>query len=429
VPTTNVMFMQSQTFYGADSAQQGLIMRNLDRRHWRVHVACNAGEQGGQSSSLESLRRIPDIHVRLTDFQTGLGGVGSTADKALAALRRAPSLLKTITGLTRYVRREQIRIVHCTEKPRDAFLGYVVSKLGGARCVIQVHVKAEPWISRLVRWAMQRSDLIAISEFVRRSLLDMGYSSRRMHVVLNALDVGRWDDQLGGVDEAGWNARDDGVEIRAEFGVAPATQLLAIVSRLNPWKGHVDLIRALGVVRRHYPDFVLLIVGESDTMDPSSPRFFDFDAIKALIDELDLRENVIFAGYRRDVPRIMAACDIYTMPSFEEPFGMVYLEAMALAKPVVSLDNGGTPEVVLHGETGLLSPAGDIEALAANIRTLLEDPELRSKMGERGRARVETAFNAARLARDVERVYQSALGIPVSDELSDKPTEDVGNEV
>jgi glycosyltransferase involved in cell wall biosynthesis len=403
------MFMQSQTFFGADSAQHGLIMRNLDRRRWRVHVACNAGERGAQSSSLQTLLRIPDVHVRPTDFQTGLGDARSKSGKVLVALRIAPSVLMTVTRLARYVHREHIKIVHCTEKPRDAFLGYVVAKLGGARCIIHVHVKADPWISPMVRWAMRRAELIAISEFVRGSLIEMGYSSRRIHVALNSLDVTIWNDQLGGIDERGWSLSHDGAEIRGEFGIPASKPLLLSVSRLNPWKGHLNLVRALGIVRHHDPNFVLLIVGESGTTDPSQPSFFDFDAINALISQLGLRESVIFTGYRRDVPRIMAACDVYTMPSFEEPFGMVYLEAMALAKPVISIDNGGTPEVVLQGETGLLSPPGDIEALAMNIQTLLDNPELRAKMGEQGRARVVSAFNPARLAGDVERIYETTL--------------------
>jgi glycosyltransferase involved in cell wall biosynthesis len=103
----------------------------------------------------------------------------------------------------------------------------------------------------------------------------------------------------------------------------------------------------------------------------------------------------------------MAAADIFAMPSFHEPFGLVFLEAMAMKRPVVALDNGGTPEVVEHGQTGLLSPARDVNALASNILTLLRDPALRARMGELGRRRVETLFSPGRLARDVERVYAS----------------------
>jgi glycosyltransferase involved in cell wall biosynthesis len=105
----------------------------------------------------------------------------------------------------------------------------------------------------------------------------------------------------------------------------------------------------------------------------------------------------------------MAACDVFTMPSLEEPFGLVYLEAMAMQRPVVSLDNGGTPEVVEHGLSGLLSPPRDIDALARNIVLLLRDPALRARMGAHGRSRVLEYFNVGRMAQDAGAAYEAVL--------------------
>jgi glycogen(starch) synthase len=109
------------------------------------------------------------------------------------------------------------------------------------------------------------------------------------------------------------------------------------------------------------------------------------------------------------VAAIMAACDIYAMPTFEEPFGMVFLEAMALAKPVVSLDSGGVPEVVEHGVTGLLSPPKDVATLADNISRLIDDQALRRTLGVNGRARLLQNFGPDRLAADMEDVYCRVL--------------------
>ena len=95
------------------------------------------------------------------------------------------------------------------------------------------------------------------------------------------------------------------------------------------------------------------------------------DELRALAAELGIADNVIFLGLRSDVPRLMAAVDLFAMPSFEEPFGLVYAEAMAMKKPVIAIDSGGTPEVVEHGKSGLLSPEGDDAALAANIKRLI----------------------------------------------------------
>jgi glycosyltransferase involved in cell wall biosynthesis len=131
--------------------------------------------------------------------------------------------------------------------------------------------------------------------------------------------------------------------------------------------------------------------------------------LKQLASELKLSEHVIFTGGRSDVPRIMAACDVFTLPSFEEPFGLVFLEAMAMAKPVIAIDNGGTPEVVEHGRSGLLSPAWDIPALAGNISQLLRDPLLRARMGQYGRERVLGYFNAKRMATEAARAYEAVL--------------------
>jgi glycosyltransferase involved in cell wall biosynthesis len=88
----------------------------------------------------------------------------------------------------------------------------------------------------------------------------------------------------------------------------------------------------------------------------------------------------------------------------------VYLEAMAMKKPVVSLDDGGTPEVVEHGRSGLLSPYRDIAAFASNVVLLLRSRETRDRMGEYGRARVLSYFNAERMARDAGTAYQALLG-------------------
>jgi glycosyltransferase involved in cell wall biosynthesis len=131
--------------------------------------------------------------------------------------------------------------------------------------------------------------------------------------------------------------------------------------------------------------------------------------LRQLAAQLDVTEHVVFTGERSDIPRVMAACDVFILPSFEEPFGLVFLEAMAMGKPVVALDNGGTPEVVEHGRSGLLSPPWDIPALASNITTLVRDPELRLRLGRQGRERVLQHFNAPRMARDAERAYAAVL--------------------
>jgi glycosyltransferase involved in cell wall biosynthesis len=128
--------------------------------------------------------------------------------------------------------------------------------------------------------------------------------------------------------------------------------------------------------------------------------------LKALVAELGISDNVIFTGQRSDMPALMAASDVFALPSYEEPFGLVFLEAMAMKKPVVALDSGGAPEVVEHGKSGLLSRPGDLETLSKNLLTLLRSPALGSRMGEYGRQRVEARFTGNRMAEDTATVYE-----------------------
>ncbi|MGZ3714079.1 MAG: glycosyltransferase family 4 protein, partial [Ktedonobacterales bacterium] len=172
--------------------------------------------------------------------------------------------------------------------------------------------------------------------------------------------------------------------------------------------GHSELLKALALVKERNPSFRLLIVGEDDPRATPGGRSYTAE-LNDLMRDLDLTEQVIFTGFRSDVASILAASDIYAMPSFEEPFGMVYLEAMAMKKPVVALDNGGTREVVEQNVTGVLSPPRDSSALAQHILTLLDNRELREQMGTRGRVRAERQFSPQQMANTVERVYRSIV--------------------
>jgi len=387
--------MQSQSFFGSDSMIHSLIMRHLNRSRVDVHVACNLGSREKKSASLLALENISDLHVRPTNF--GPSVKARSTPEIMRDLVDGPSALASLGGLIAYAKKHRIDIVHGTEKPRDAFYGLLLARAVGARAITHLHVKVENWISPLVRWAMKHDDgLIAVSDFVAQSAVQMGYSSEKTHYVLNSLDATRWDDTL------------DGGPVRRELGVGNETTLLAIISRLFPWKGHTELLHALAKVKTSFGDFRLAIVGEDDPRaTPGGGSYME--SLKTLTAELGLTSHVIFTGFRSDIAAILAAADIFTMPTFEEPCAVAFLEAMAMRKPVIALHSGGTPQLIEHGEAGLLSPPKDIDQLAANLLTLMRDRALRERMGKSGRARVERQFNPQRMADEVEAVYRRVM--------------------
>jgi glycosyltransferase involved in cell wall biosynthesis len=238
---------------------------------------------------------------------------------------------------------------------------------------------------------------VGVSRFVAESAIVQGGCGReRVYAVVNGIEPDRWDPGL------------DGSTVRREFNISEDTIVFSIIARMFVWKGHLDLIRALHLVRQKVGNFRLLIVGEDDVRGaPGRPPLSH--ELRLLSDQLDLGRHVTFAGVRSDIPQILAATDVFTMPSFEEPLGVAYLEAMAMAKPVVALRSGGAPEAVIHGETGLLSEPGDIAAYAQHVVQLSRDAELRRQMGMSGRARVERYLNARRMAGEMEDVYRTVL--------------------
>ncbi len=391
-----VLFIQSQTYYGADSRIHGLIMRYLDRSLAEVHVACNAQEDGKKSASALALEKIPDLHFRPTVFGASVFGLSKSEILRRTARTALPTIF-SLVSLIFYIKKHRINIVHCTEKPRDAFYGYLLSRATGAKCVIHLHVKAEDWINKKVLWAMGKAHgLIGVSRFVADSIINMGFSAAKTYYAHNSIDLSDWQPNI------------DGSKIRTEFQIAPETPLVLIASRLFSWKGHSELLKALAIVKQQVPEFKLLIVGEDDPRAHTTHKSYAAE-LKTLTEELGLSQHVIFTGFRSDMPQFMAACDIFAMPSFEEPFGMVYLEAMAYNKPVIALNNGGSKEVIEDGVTGLLSEYQDIPALGQNLITLIRNPALREEMGKRGRERVENYFTPARLSSDILNIYQSVL--------------------
>lgn len=390
-----VLFLQSQVHMGADSVIHSHVMRHLDRDGFEVHVACNAGDRGYRPPSFDALQAIPGVRMRPTRFAPG---ASLRRSNKLAAALGAGASAWDLGALARYVVRERIRIIHSSDRRRDSTLAVALAKLTGARSVLHVHVKWSSEYGKAAQWAMLRADAaFAISRFVSDTIVASGKPRAEVHTVLNAIEVQNW--QPGR----------DGASVRREFSIPERAPLLVSVSRLFSWKGQRELLRATAHVKTKLPDVRVLIAGADETMVHGG----SFTAeLTNLARELGISDNVVFAGDRRDVPEVMAAADLFAMPSFEEPFGLVFLEAMAMQRPVVALNNGGTPEVVEHGRTGLLSDPGDIEGLANNILELLLDRERRESMGRAGRARVLERFGAERLASEAGRAYRAILGEP-----------------
>ena len=167
------------------------------------------------------------------------------------------------------------------------------------------------------------------------------------------------------------------------------------VARLAEVKGQRTLLAAIAHV-----DATAVLVGRDLEQGGAYER-----VLRAEAERLGVAKRVVFAGYRGDVPALLAGCDVFCLPSSAEGLPLVVLEAMAHGRPVVATPAGGTAELVVDGETGILVPPADASALADALRSLLADPERARRMGEAGRRRVLAEFSAADAAARVLGLY------------------------
>jgi glycosyltransferase involved in cell wall biosynthesis len=183
--------------------------------------------------------------------------------------------------------------------------------------------------------------------------------------------------------------------------MAPAqtAPVIGAACRLVPVKGLIHLIGAIALLREEFPLLRLEIAGEGPER-----RVIETEA-----EALGIRDSVKLMGWRRDLEPLFAGWDIFVLPSLDEALGIVVLEAMAAAVPVVASAVGGLPEVVEEGCTGWLVPPAQPRALAERLRSLLVDPGLRCAMGAAGRERVRQRFSIQAMADAVAAIYDEVM--------------------
>jgi len=227
--------------------------------------------------------------------------------------------------------------------------------------------------------------LLAVSEDTRRAFVAQGYPADRLETVPNGI-------QLPVVDASNG--------LRAELGVPPEAPLAGEIARLCDVKGQRELIQAAARV----PELHVVLAGE-DLEAGGAYR----ESLVAEAERAGVADRVAFAGFR-PAESVLGALDVFVLPSWIEGMPITVLEAMAHRKPVVATPVGGTPEIVVDGETGVLVPPRDPEALAEALRALVADPERAQRLGEAGYARVAGRFTVERMTTRVLEVYDEVAG-------------------
>jgi glycosyltransferase involved in cell wall biosynthesis len=254
---------------------------------------------------------------------------------------------------------------------------YVVATVHSSR------VRSEEDRQMLRELTKHVDQLIAVSSMIERKLLAEGRTAAPVRRIYNGIDLSRYDEQ------------EACCTLPEEYGMEPGSQIVGVVARLEPEKGHPTLLDAWPLVLRSVPGAYLLIVGEGSRRE----------ALEAQARHLRIAHRVVFTGRRDDVPAVTAALDVAVLPSYREAQGLSVLEAMALSRPVVASDVGGIPEMITDGVTGLLVPPHDADALAAGIVRLLVDHPFADTLGRAGHDMVHDRFCIQLMVKAIEAIY------------------------
>jgi glycosyltransferase involved in cell wall biosynthesis len=359
---------------GGTETQFMTLSRRLDPSRFDLEFACL--RRWGPFVQELAERRIP-----LSEYQV--------------ATFRSVQALAQQARLVRHIVRRGIKIVHAYNFYGNVFA--VPPARLAAPVVIASIRDCAPYLTamqkRVQRYACQFADCVLVNaSAVKEWLMGEGYDAAKIVVIRN------------GVDLAAFNGPADPHLIRRELGLAPGTPLVAVVSRLTRLKGLENLLEAAAMLKPRYPDARFLIVGETSPMEVPY-----LGELKELADRLGVGDRVIFTGRRSDVPSLLSGVDVSVMPSLNEALSNVLLESMGAGAPTVATRVGGTPEALVHEQTGLLVAPGDSRAIAHAVGRLLDNPSLARRLGQAARTLIKDRFSVDQMVQSTQDLYAELL--------------------
>ncbi len=354
------------------------------REDYHVRL-CEALSAAGVRSVLVFAKQLPDELARALQQK----GVHT------ATIDYGKGVFHYYRELGKLVRKYSVTAVHICYFDYFSAIAWMAHR-HGVRTIIYEAVNsgffsARSWKKALLNLRTQLmtkplTRVIAISDFVKRQLVDSGVSSEKIDV------------RHLGVDNKRCSPAPDARQALAkDYLIDKDEVVVSTVSFLNPFKNPHTIVEACGLLASEGVRFRLFVAGEGPLRTE----------LESLSRRIGIAGRVHWLGHVGDPGRLLQGSDIFALASVGEAFGLVLTEAMACGLPVVATQSGGIVEIVEDGETGFLVSALNSEAFAAALRRLIEDAHLREDMGDRGRARVAEMFTVNRVVSRTMEIYKS----------------------
>ena len=354
------LIVDLETEWRGGQSQALLLLKGLYERGHAAELIAPHGSVLGHRASAEGIY-VHRVHHRLLRL-------------------RAASMIRKVIGDGR------IELVHVNE-PHALTAAWLAG----------VHRKLPLFVSRRVAYPIQAPKrylaarrLLAVSHFVRNSLVESGIPEDRIDVIYE------------GVDLPAPVAAEVRANARRRWGVGEGETLLGCVGYLLPEKGQEFLVNAMPAVIAKHPNTKLILAGDG----PCRSQLEGYCRANGSA------EKVIFAGFIKEIAQVYAALDVFVFPSIAEPLGTSLLAAMAWGLPLVAVAGGGVPEYVESGKTGLLVEKPDAERIAKALLQLADDAGLRLGLGRAAREKIRESLSAERMVENTLAIYEEHAGRP-----------------
>ncbi|MBI4697821.1 MAG: glycosyltransferase family 4 protein [Nitrospirae bacterium] len=301
-----------------------------------------------------------------------------------------PIALFAVMKFLKIVRDEKVDIVH-THSSKDSWLAGITGRIAGIPVVRSRHLSTPVGQNRLTSFVYSHlADIIITS----------GMHIRNALITRNRIEPEKIVSIPAGVDTDIFNANIKGDKIRAEFHLENSYPIVGSVAILRHWKGHRFFLEAVPQVLAFLPEAKFIIAGDGP----------QFDNLKQQVAGLGIEKNVIMTGFRNDVPEIMAALDMFILPSIaSEATSQVIPQALAIGKPVIATDAGGLSEIIEDNVTGLLIPPKNPDAIAGAILKMAKHKEQAMEMAARGREKILKGYTFDHMINSTIAVYNRVM--------------------
>lgn len=356
-----------------------------------LHTESSKGWGGQENRTLNELLTLREQgHEPLVACQPG-ARLGARAEEAGVPVSYIPMRgaldLPGILTLRQLMRIQRVDVVN-THSGRDTQLAGMAAKtLGRGRPrIVRTRHLALP-ISSHFSYVTLPDHVVTVSQYVASYLASAGVPADRITTVYTGIDLARYAANTGGGG------------LRAELGLPEGVPLIGTVAILRRKKGHAELLDAVPRVLATFPDAHFVFAGDGPQQENLERR----------IAELSLQGQVHLLGLRRDVVNVLKSLDLFVLPTHQEALGTAFMEAAAMGVPAIGTRVDGVPEVVADGDTGLLVPVNDSNAIADAINSLLADPERRRQMGEAAQKRVQRMFSRNVMVEGMVALYRKLV--------------------